>query len=336
MSNYNESNVSPYWESFRSLWWIVALILFFLLLIMLFMGYGPNGRNCQVAPQIVTKTVEVEKLIATPDTMAPRLNLKGNSLLHIPAGMSFMDSGTSVMDNIDSNVSVKVTGKVDTNTPGEYVLTYTATDMAGNTSTETRTVIVDPTPDTTAPALTLNGPSVDRIVAGSNYVDAEASARDKNDGIISVKRMGRIDTNTPGEYILTYSATDAAGNTSTTTRKVIVEAAPTAEQSVPTRAKLYFENDSSEFPADTNLSLSVIISYLKNDGNARAVISGFHSPSGNFDRNQELSKQRAQAVSKLLQDAGVDSSRILLEKPAQTTGTGAPEEARRVEVKIQY
>ena len=343
MSNYNESNISPHWEGFRSLWWIIAIILFFLLLIMLFLGYGPNGRNCQVEPTVVTKEVEkivnvekiVEKIVTAPDKIAPRLTLNGNSTLRLLAGSAFNDSGTTVIDNIDSNVSVEVTGNVDTNTPGEYLLTYTATDKAGNTTTQTRKVIIDAIPDTTAPVLTLKGSAKDQVAFGKVYVDAGATARDKKDGIVSVKRSGKLDVNTAGIYTLTYSATDAAGNTSSVTRNVTVNAAKTPVKDIPTTAKLYFDNNSSEFPADTNLSLAVIISYLKNNDASKAIVSGFHSPSGNFERNQELSKERAMAVSKLLQDAGIAEDRIELKKPIQTTGTGAPEEARRVEVTIE-
>ena len=45
----------------------------------------------------------------------------------------------------DASGSATVTssGTVDTSTPGAYTITYTATDASGNTSTATRTVIVD-------------------------------------------------------------------------------------------------------------------------------------------------------------------------------------------------
>ena len=84
--------------------------------------------------------------MTAPDTRAPHLNIKGSPTTHILVGEGFTDEGVIALDNIDSKVDVKVTGKVDTNTPGEYVLTYTATDAAGNTSTETRKVIVEAPP----------------------------------------------------------------------------------------------------------------------------------------------------------------------------------------------
>jgi outer membrane protein OmpA-like peptidoglycan-associated protein len=344
MSN-NREYISPRWAGFSRLWKIVAIILFLLLALLWFLGYGPklwllghgpNGNKCAVAPTVVEKIVEmpvekivnVEKLITAPDTVAPRLGIKGASIVKMMVGESYSDSGIIAIDNIDSKVDVKVTGKVDTKTPGKYMLTYTATDAAGNKSSETRTVIVEAAPkgDETAPRLSLIGSSIAKIPVGSTFVDAGATAMDSVDGEASVKVTGKVDANTPGTYTITYTSTDKAGNTSTVKRKVIVEP-PLA------LAKLYFELDSAEFPADTELSLSTVIAYLRKNSSAKAVVSGFHDPSGNLAHNQELALNRAKAVRSLLEQSGITADRIELEKPESTTGTGAPEEARRVEVR---
>lgn len=39
-----------------------------------------------------------------------------------------------VEDNVDKDLEVKINGNVDTNTPGEYEITYTATDRSNNTT----------------------------------------------------------------------------------------------------------------------------------------------------------------------------------------------------------
>lgn len=39
-----------------------------------------------------------------------------------------------VEDNVDKDLEVKINGNVDTNTPGEYEITYTATDKSNNTT----------------------------------------------------------------------------------------------------------------------------------------------------------------------------------------------------------
>ena len=51
--------------------------------------------------------------------------------------------------------------------------------------------------------------------AGTSYTDAGATAADAVDGTVSVTTTGSVTVGTVGDYTLTYSATDAAGNTST-------------------------------------------------------------------------------------------------------------------------
>ncbi len=205
-------------------------------------------------------------------------------------------------------------------------------------------------PDWIAPAITLNtspDASIVRLTVGDDYVDAGAAAVDNIDGEVTVTTSGTVDTNTPGEYKITYTVTDAAGNTATKTRTVVVEnIAKVAEPAVPPEtlvtepgilpeARLYFDLDSDELPADINLTLSAVISYLRLNSNATAVVSGYHDPSGNYAYNQDLAKRRAQRVSKLLQEIGVSTDRIVFVKPVETTGSNVPEEARRVDVSIR-
>ena len=56
------------------------------------------------------------------------------------------------------------------------------------------------------------------VEQGSSYVDAGATA----DGGETVTTSGTVDESTIGEYTITYSATDSAGNTGTATRTVNV------------------------------------------------------------------------------------------------------------------
>lgn len=100
-------------------------------------------------------------------------------------------------------------------------------------------------------------------------------------------------------------------------------------------AKIYFELDKFYLPADANASLAPIVAYLQANAGAKAVISGFHDPTGNRDANQDLAKNRAKAVREQLKAAGIAEDRIVLQKPQETTGTGTDPEARRVEVSVQ-
>ena len=75
--------------------------------------------------------------------------------------------------------------------------------------------------DTTAPVITVDGENPATVELGATYTDAGATA----DGGETVTTSGTVDTSTVGTYTITYSATDAAGNTGTATRTVIVEKA---------------------------------------------------------------------------------------------------------------
>lgn len=100
-------------------------------------------------------------------------------------------------------------------------------------------------------------------------------------------------------------------------------------------ADVYFDSGSAQLPVEAGTALSGVIKTMQADPATKATISGFHDASGNAAVNEELSKQRAQNVRDVLIAAGgIDASRINLEKPATTTGSGDPASARRVEIRL--
>ena len=511
MSTNNEQNISRHWSGFRWIWWLITFILALLLLLMWAMGYGPNGKSCQVPEKVRT----VEKLITAPDTAAPLIILNDNSVVRLLSGETYQEAGARSVDGIDGDLTVTTTGTVDTNTPGEYEITYSVTDAAGNSTTEVRKVIVEAKdievpeitlvkdevvhiktgdlyvdegavatdipdgelkvitegvvdtskageyvvtysatdkagnkssitrkvivtdPDSAAPVISLNGGSVVNLLvgdiyneegakavdeidgvlkvtdvtgevdtakpgeylvtyrvadsagnaselarkvivtapdkaapmitlkgenpvslkAGESYSESGATANDKEDGDVNVTVTGSVDSNTAGEYVITYTATDKAGNTATETRKVIVaeaevepepEPEPKAESepkpqpepvkaveaSVP-KAKVYFAYDKANNPRGNDGSFAEVLSYMKANNSAIATIYGFHDPSGDRNYNRGLANRRAETVSLVMMAAGIQSTRLRIKKPVETTGTGEPSEARRVEIDVK-
>jgi outer membrane protein OmpA-like peptidoglycan-associated protein len=68
----------------------------------------------------------------------------------------------------------------------------------------------------------------------------------------------------------------------------------------------------------------------------KLVVSGFADSTGDAAANEELSKNRAQAVQAFLEAQGVSTANIELRKPDNTTGAvGNDVEGRRVEVKVE-
>ncbi len=95
---------------------------------------------------ISTQTVTITNI----DKVAPVITLLGDATMSLTVGDTFTDSGAIATDNFDAMVVVNVAGAINTAVGGTYIITYTATDSAGNSATVTRTVNVTvPTPTQT-------------------------------------------------------------------------------------------------------------------------------------------------------------------------------------------
>jgi hypothetical protein len=83
------------------------------------------------------------------------------------------------------------------------------------------------TEDTSKPTVTITNDDEahNRVEQFSNtaYTDPGATANDTEDGVLTTTVSGSVNMNQAGEYPLTYSATDAAGNTASETRTVTVD-----------------------------------------------------------------------------------------------------------------
>ena len=111
----------------------------------------------------------VSRTVTVVDTTAPSIVLSGADPMTVQAGTPFVDPGATYSDADGSNGAAVVTGTVDTALTGSYVLTYSASDITGNSGTLTRTVNVV---DTTAPVVTLSGAATMNVNVGTgNYVE---------------------------------------------------------------------------------------------------------------------------------------------------------------------
>ena len=157
----------------------------------------------------------LDQVLEDDDNTPPVISLNGSNPVTIELGSSYSDAGAST----DTGEPVTVSGSVDANSVGVYILTYNSVDSSGNVSSPvTRTVNVV---DTTAPVVTVNGASPVTVELGSTYTDAGATASDLS-GSVSVITSGSVDTDALGSYTLTYTSTDASGNTGTASRTVNV------------------------------------------------------------------------------------------------------------------
>jgi hypothetical protein len=137
----------------------------------------------------------------------------------IECGGTYTEAGATATDTRQDqpeaapvSVAVVIGGDfVDTQTPGVYNVSYTATDPVGQSTTETRTITVV---DTTPPTILLQGSAVVTVNYGDTYTDAGATASDVCEGDLtaSVGTDNPVNTNQVGSYTVTYSVADSAGN----------------------------------------------------------------------------------------------------------------------------
>lgn len=182
-----------------------------------------DGKIFYTATDSSGNTVTVERTLVYKDVIAPVITLvQGNNIAR-DKGADFADPGFSAVDECDGDLTsqVTVTGTVDGHTYGTYVLTYTVTDSSGNVGEVKRTVQIA---DLTKPVISLAGELKSYIQVGTAYTDPGFSASDNIDGDITSKVTvsGGVDTSKMGINTITYSVSDAFGNTTTVTRKVYV------------------------------------------------------------------------------------------------------------------
>ena len=157
----------------------------------------------------------------TIDTTPPVITLNGDNPMTIECGSGFTDPGASATDDIDGNISVNSSNAVSATEVGMYEVIYTATDNAGNTSSEIRTVYVE---DTTPPSIDIGpfssyGPyELDELgwnlYTTDDPVDLPVVIDNCDPGTLSWT-ASESNFTSPGTYTITFSATDSSGNIAT-------------------------------------------------------------------------------------------------------------------------
>jgi len=174
-----------------------------------------------LAAQTVTRTVNV---IDTP----PTITLNGSSKVTVDYGITYVDPSPAVTatDAGGEDITITTVGlPVDTMVLGTHTISYTATNTSNLSATVHRKVTVA---DPHFPDIRLNGTTPTTVEKYSHYIDAGATATDAVDGTIThlIKTISTVDTSQVGTYTVTYTVTDAEGNTSKKIRTVIVKDEP--------------------------------------------------------------------------------------------------------------
>jgi CSLREA domain-containing protein len=146
------------------------------------------------------------------------------STLDAGAGGQNLTFSATGAETIPSTTVTGSTATVTLDTDGATTVTATATDGAGNTSAQ---ATFSYTVDTVAPVINVTAPTT---VNPTATVTITCTATDASSGVATTNCANSTfpaSTLTVGPNILTFFATDMAGNTTTVTRTITLNAAPT-------------------------------------------------------------------------------------------------------------
>jgi len=221
-----------------------------------------------------TSLTATRTVVVIEDTVAPTIQLVGESTITInqSEANTYNDAGAYIIDNdISLGVATSDITDFDLTVPGVYTITYSGQDGAGNSApTVSRTVTVL---DNVAPTLQLLGDATVIITTAQTFDDPGANIIDNGATIGTADSdINSFDLSVEGNYTITYSGTDAAGNNATpVTRTVIVESA--TPQFVQKGDPIIGEAAGDESGFSVSLSADgniMAIGAVNNDGNGNA------------------------------------------------------------------
>lgn len=181
-------------------------------------------------------TLNCELVDNANDVTAPELRLNGDVEITLAVGTEFEDPGYTATDDYDGDITDKVviSGNVNPAVAGEYELTYTVQDSAGNVTTKKRKVIFEEYSDIevtlgsvldgVTPQISLKGSNPYCMVKGTKYVEPGAVATDNVDGNITdrIAVTNKVTGNIMGSFRVVYKVEDSSGNQAIAYRAVIV------------------------------------------------------------------------------------------------------------------
>lgn len=110
-------------------------------------GITTLNYTLPVVYNVLAQNGAIENWTVTIERVKPTITLLGDAVVSLDKGCVYTEAGYTAKDNLDADITsgVIVTGTVDVNTPGQYILTYTAKDALLNESSITRTINVSTT-----------------------------------------------------------------------------------------------------------------------------------------------------------------------------------------------
>lgn len=148
-------------------------------------------------------------VVTVVDTTTPTITID-NSQIVLEVDDSFTSPVCTVSDNGETTTCTEDKSSLDTSKLGSYIVSYYATDEAGNKSTTVDIVVI--VQDTTSPNISLSTDSL-VIEYGESVTYPTCSVNDNyDDNLTCTIDDSNLDINTLGVYNIIYSVADSSGN----------------------------------------------------------------------------------------------------------------------------
>ena len=196
-------------------------------------NYIIDGTNKQVKgsdivnsskDKLTVNTAPVISLVESPKIVEGNIIIKTGDVFKPLEYVKATDDEDGEITNITAN-----SNGVDNKKPGSYKVTYVATDKEGESTTFEAIVVVEEVQQSVSnPVMTVTNKNI-QIRQGETFDPLNGViATDYQGRKVTVTVTGTYDVEALGSYVLTYTATDAYGNTvtDTATLEVVKQNAP--------------------------------------------------------------------------------------------------------------
>ncbi len=187
---------------------------------------------------LVVGTAVLPVTITVTDTVAPVGEPVSLVITNDSGAPSASDFVTNVID--ESAVSVSFAETYDFSYPHSFPVTVILADSSGNTTSVTATA--DCRVDTEYPVISVDGDLYVTVGNAVSYKSGLTASDNAGDPTVTIDNSA-VDLHTKGQYEIIYTATDAAGNSTSVSRRLfVVEELPPEEADVIALAeKVYYE-----------------------------------------------------------------------------------------------
>ena len=228
---------------------------------------------------------------------------------------------------IPNDVKVLIDGEEITNTYtfknlGKTAITFEKFDNKGQKATETINVNIV---DTKQPEII---GAEDRTIKQGETIDLKENIKveDNTDELIDVSVIGKVDTNVPGEYEITYIATDQSNNSSEKKIKITVEANSNAVAN---------NNDNNNKVNDNKNNTQKVVNTQPNNNNAKHEQKAAEQPKQQ-PQTQSLKQSQTTQPTQPAPVAPKQTSQSTPVKPKQTQESTPTPQPKPKENKVIY